>query len=103
MVERSFLDLQGGVVDPKPGLQLPAYLMDHGVIDRRSRSDQRSGKRGLRRAHSPDVQIMHLVDTRQSGEVVVDGSAIHAEGHRLQREIERFAQERPGSGDDDRP
>ena len=58
-----------------------------------------SGKRGVGRAHAPDVQIMNFGDARHTGEVGTHAFDLDALRHRLQRQSHRISEQTPGAGD----
>ena len=65
------------------------------------RAHEMRGQRGLRRAEPPDVQIVHLQHAGQRGQIVLHLVVRHAAGHRVHRQVDRFAQQSPGGHDDD--
>ena len=64
------------------------------------------GERGLRRAHGPNMKIVHRGDVRKRGQIMFHSFEIDAFGDSLQRKSNRLAQQSPcadrNHGDDDK-
>jgi len=66
-VRVSVLDLDGDVSDLEVLAELVADLVQEPVVGRRMWHDQVDGKRGLRGAHAPNVQVVNGPHTGKSG------------------------------------
>src|SRR5579862_3395362 len=68
----SDINLKGGMVYPKAVNETVADSGEKLVAGMAARNDQMGGERIFRRAHGPDVQIMHAANARQHLEKAAD-------------------------------
>src|SRR5690349_11256542 len=69
------LDLDGRVLDAEAVLERATGVAQEMVVEAGVRPHQMHGERGLGRAHRPDVQVVHLGDAGQGGEIAFDRMA----------------------------
>ena len=66
------LDLQCHVADAEALLQFMPCLGQKTIVERGAGTHQMDRHRDFGRAHRPDVQIVHVGDTRQPGKITID-------------------------------
>src|SRR5690242_10411462 len=87
---RADLDLQGGVMDAEALRELLADVMQKGIVVTGG-TDEMRRQRGFARAHGPDVEVVHLDDAFEAGEITLDRGELNASWHRVEREVDAVA------------
>ena len=87
-------DLQRSVVDVEAVREFLANAVQEGVV-RAAGPHQMRGQRGFVGAHGPDVQIVHLRDAFQPGEIVSHLRKLDAARHAVEREVDAVARQPP--------
>ena len=94
------LDLKRCVLDAKLVVQGLAHCSQEFILIIQVRLDQMSGKGSLGRTHSPNMEVVNLANTGELAEVSLDFFGTHPTRNRIQREINRFAEQAPRAESD---
>ena len=87
------LHLQGGVADAVAGEEQVARLVEHAVVVGAG-ADHEVGAGHLHvRRERPHVQVVHVDDAREGGEVALDGGQVEPGWRRLHEDAERLGAE----------
>ena len=73
-------------------MQLVVNLIDQRIVEPAVWFDQMRRQRDFRRAHRPDVQIVHLCNARKRTQIPLDCVKIDLFRDALQRKVHRLAQ-----------
>ena len=79
------------MLDTKSIMQLVLNLIDQRIVELAVWFYQMRRQRDFRRAHRPDVQIVHLCNPRKRAQILLDRIKIDIFRDTLQRQIDRLA------------
>ena len=88
MVWIARFDLQRHVADTEAHLQVVPGARQQAVVEDGAGTHQMGGHRDFGRAHRPDVQIVHVGDTRQPGKISIDLAVIDMRRYGIERQSE---------------